>query len=42
MSTSQDFTRTVAETKEEIKQPIEAGFEYVTQKDTLAYFRKRK
>jgi hypothetical protein len=32
----------VAKTKEEITQLLEAGFEYVLQKDDLAYFRKRK
>jgi hypothetical protein len=32
----------VAETKDEIKQLIEAGFEFVMQQGNLAYFRKRK
>jgi integrase len=32
----------VAKTEEEITQLLEAGFEYVLQKDDLAYFRKRK
>jgi len=32
----------VAKTKEQITQLMEAGFEYVLQKDNLAYFRKRK
>jgi len=36
------FTCRVARTEEEIKELIEAGFEYVTQKDDLVYFRKRK
>lgn len=37
-----NFTCRVARTPEEIKQLIEAGFDYVTQKDEIAYFRKRK
>jgi len=36
-----NFTCRVAQTPEEIKQFIEAGFDYVTQKDGLVYFRKR-
>jgi len=36
------FTCKIARTEEEIKQLIEAGFEYVTQNCGLAYFRKRK
>ncbi len=36
------FTCRVAKTPEEIKLFIEAGFEYVTEKDALIYFRKRK
>lgn len=32
----------VAKTQEQITQLMEAGFEYVLQKDNLAYFRKRK
>jgi len=32
----------VAKTPDEIKEFIEAGFEYVTEKDGLVYFRKRK
>ncbi|MEM2103689.1 MAG: hypothetical protein QW717_02210 [Candidatus Bathyarchaeia archaeon] len=32
----------VAETKEEIVSLLEEGFEYVMEKDRLAYFRKRK
>ncbi len=31
-----------AETIEEARKLVEAGFEYVLQKDGLAYFRKRK
>lgn len=42
VNTSQDFTCKVAETKDEIKQLVEAGFEYVLQQGNLAYFRKRK
>jgi len=36
------FTCRVAKTPEGLKQLIEAGFEYVTEKDELVYFRKRK
>lgn len=36
------FTCRVAKAPGEIKQFIEAGFEYVTEKDDLIYFRKRK
>lgn len=36
------FTCRVAKTLDEIKQFIEAGFEYVMEKDGLVYFRKRK
>jgi integrase len=32
----------VAKTQEEIAQLLETGFEYVLQKDDLAFFRKRK
>jgi integrase/recombinase XerD len=39
---SEDFTCKVALTSDEAKQLIESGFEYVMQKDNLAYFRKRK
>jgi integrase len=39
---SEDFTCKVAQTSDEAKQLIESGFEYVMQKDSLAYFRKRK
>lgn len=38
----EEFHVRVAETAEEIKELLEAGFEYVLQKDGLAYFRKRK
>jgi 2-polyprenyl-3-methyl-5-hydroxy-6-metoxy-1,4-benzoquinol methylase len=38
----EDFHAKVATTPEEITQLLEAGFEYVLQKDSLAYFRKRK
>lgn len=37
-----DYTTKVAKTEAEICSLIEAGFEYVLQKDDLAYFRKRK
>jgi integrase len=39
---SDEFISAVASTKDEIKQLIETGFEFVLQKDGLAYFRKRK
>ncbi|MGC9346432.1 MAG: hypothetical protein ACP5ER_06570 [Candidatus Bathyarchaeales archaeon] len=39
---SEEFHVKVAETAEEIKELLEAGFEYVLQRDGLAYFRKRK
>jgi integrase len=38
----EDFHAKVATTPDEITQLLEAGFEYVLQKDNLAYFRKRK
>jgi len=37
-----DYTTKVVKTEAEICSLIEAGFEYVLQKDGLAYFRKRK
>jgi integrase len=37
-----EFHVKVAETAAEIKELLETGFEYVLQKDNLAYFRKRK
>ncbi len=36
------FTCRVAKTPEEIKQLIEAGFDYVIENGGLVYFRKRK
>lgn len=39
---SDDFFSKVASTKEEITDLLDSGFEYVLQKDGLAYFRKRK
>jgi integrase len=36
------FTVRIAEKPEEIKELLEAGFEYVCQKDTLIFLRKRK
>lgn len=36
------FTVRIAETPEEIKELLEVGFEYVCQKDTLIFLRKRK
>jgi len=38
----EEFHVKVAKTPEEITQLLEAGFEYILQKDNLAYFRKRK
>ncbi|MCW4045295.1 MAG: site-specific integrase [Candidatus Bathyarchaeota archaeon] len=37
-----EFTVKIAEKPEEIKSLLEVGFEYVCQKDTLIFFRKRK
>ena len=37
-----DYHVKVAKTQEEITQLLETGFEYVLQKDGLAFFRKRK
>ena len=37
-----DYACKVAEKPEEIKELIEAGFEYVTEQDCLKFFRKRK
>jgi len=37
-----DFICKVAKTPEEIQERIEAGCEYVCQKDDLLFFRKRK
>lgn len=39
---SDEFTVKVAKTQEEIKSLLEVGFDYVCQKDGLAFFRKRK
>lgn len=39
---SSEFNVKVAETKEEIQELLAVGFEFVCQKDGLAYFRKRK
>ena len=39
---TEDWICKVAEKKDQAKQFIEAGFEYVMQKDNLAYFRNRK
>jgi len=38
----EEYTSKVAQSPEEIQQLIEAGFEYVCQKDGLTFFRKRK
>jgi hypothetical protein len=37
-----EFHIRVASTKEEITELLGAGFEYILEKDGLAYFRKRK
>ena len=37
-----DYTCKVTNKPKEIKQLIEAGFEYVTEQDCLKFFRKRK
>jgi len=37
-----DFTCRVARTLEEAKQLIEAGFEYICERDGVMLFRKRK
>jgi hypothetical protein len=39
---SSEFNGKVAETKEDIQELLAVGFEFVCQKDGLAYFRKRK
>jgi integrase len=39
---SDEFTVKVAENQDDIKALLEAGFEYVCQKDNLVYLRKRK
>ena len=38
----EDFHVKIAETPEEIKGLLEVGFEYVCEKNGLAFFRKRK
>ena len=40
--TTDEFTVRVASKPEEITKLLEAGFEYVCEKDGLLYFRKRK
>jgi len=37
-----EFNVKVAEKSDEIKALLEVGFEYVCQKDSLMFFRKRK
>lgn len=39
---SDEFTVKVAEKQEDIKSLLEVGFEYVCQKDSMVYMRKRK
>jgi len=41
-TTNEEFHVKVAETPEEIKGLLEAGFEYICEKDSLMFFRKRK
>jgi hypothetical protein len=41
-SACDEFTGKVTEKPEEVKALLEAGFEYVCQKDSLAFLRKRK
>jgi integrase len=41
-SESDDFISKVATTQKDITQLIEAGYEFILQKDGIAYFRKRK
>ena len=40
--TTNEFTVRIATEPEEIKSLLEAGFEYVCEKDGLQYFRERK
>lgn len=40
--TDEEYISKVAQTPEEIQELIEAGFEYICQKDGLTFFRKRK
>jgi hypothetical protein len=40
--TTDEFTVKLASKPEEIKQLLEVGFEYVCEKDSLMFFRKRK
>jgi hypothetical protein len=41
-SDNDEFTVQATNNKEEIKQLLSVGFEYVCQKDDLLFFRKRK
>jgi len=41
-SFSDEFTVKVTEKPEEMKTPLETGFEYVFQKDSLVFLRKQK
>ncbi len=40
--TTDEFTVRVTQKPEEIKQLLEAGFDYICEKDKLAFLRKRK
>ncbi len=40
--TTDEFTVRVAKKPKEIQDLLEVGFEYVCEKDSLMYFRKRK
>lgn len=42
LSARDEFTVKVAEKPEEVKSLLEIGFEYVCQKDSLIFLRKRK
>jgi hypothetical protein len=42
VSNDNEFTVRVTEKPEEIKSLLEIGFEYVCEKDNLAFLRKRK
>ena len=41
-SSDDEFTVKVANNPEEIKNLLEAGFQYICEKDGLLFFRKRK
>jgi hypothetical protein len=41
-STNDEFTARVTQNPEEVKALLEAGFDYVCEKDSLIFLRKRK